>query len=192
MATPSHPAPRRHDPEGRRRAIITAAAELVIENGPATLTHRAVAARAGVALGSTTQYFASIDELRELALQQLADEIDEELASMEQTLADLTNAPERAAEVMYEFLNDPRQVSADIACMTAGTVDPARRELALRWFERLVDMIAQHIGRERATALAVYLDGATMHAGLHDAPLGKAEFTNVIRALATMHISPKA
>ena len=63
-STQDRPAPGRRDPEGRRRAIIEAAAELIVEGGAASLTHRAFAARAGVSLGSTTQYFGSLDELR--------------------------------------------------------------------------------------------------------------------------------
>ena len=66
-STQDRPAPGRRDPEGRRRAIIDAAAELIVDSGASSLTHRAVAARAGVSLGSTTQYFSSLDELRELA-----------------------------------------------------------------------------------------------------------------------------
>ena len=54
---------RRRDPEARRREIVTAAAELIVEIGVDALTHRKVAARAGVPLGSTTQYFATLDDL---------------------------------------------------------------------------------------------------------------------------------
>lgn len=178
--------PRRRDPEGRRRAILTAASELVVEQGAAALTHRAIAARAGVPLGSTTQYFASIDELREAALQRLADEIDESLAALEPYVADIARLPERAVDELLDFLNDPRAVHADIALMTTGTTDPRMRPLALRWTDRLIDMLAAHIGLGRATAVAVYLDGATMHAGLHDAPLSRDELLRVLRALLDM------
>ena len=71
--------PRKRDPERRRREILDAAAEIVVEQGTAALTHRAAAARAGVALGSTTRYFPSIDDLREATLRMLGDEIDASL-----------------------------------------------------------------------------------------------------------------
>lgn len=179
-------APRRRDPEGRKRAILTAAAELVAERGAAALTHRAIAARARVPLGSTTQYFASIDVLREAALQQLADEIDESLATLEPYVADVARFPARAADEILGFLNDPRAVRAEIALMTTGTTDPRMRPLALRWPDRLIDMMEAHVGRERATAIAVYLDGVTMHAGLHDTPLGRDELLRALRALIEM------
>jgi DNA-binding transcriptional regulator YbjK len=52
----------------RRGALIEAAADLVLEHGLAALSHRAVAARAGLPLASTTYYFASAEDLRDEAL----------------------------------------------------------------------------------------------------------------------------
>lgn len=69
------PAPRRarasRDPEGRRAAILSAAADLAAESGVASLTHRAVAARAGVPLGAVAQYYNGIERLRECAVAEL-------------------------------------------------------------------------------------------------------------------------
>ena len=47
----------------RREAILDAALALIAERGTEQLTHRSVADHAGVALGSTTYYFASRDDL---------------------------------------------------------------------------------------------------------------------------------
>lgn len=182
----TEPRSRRRDPEGRRRAILTAAAEIVIERGASALTHRAIAARAQVPLGSTTQHFASIDELREAALEQLASEIDQELDELTPFVADIVAAPERALRGFAEYLHDRRHVRADIALMTAGTSDRRLRELALRWPNRLIEALGAQVGETRARAVAVYLDGATMHAALHDEPLDAAEITRAITALLTM------
>lgn len=180
------PVPGRRDPEGRRRAIIAAAAELIIEQGGAAITHRSVAARAGVSLGSTTQYFTSLDELRELALQALAEEIDAELAQVEDQLWPLVDAPERCAAIIHDFLRDHRQVRADIELMTAGMSDPRLRDLALRWTDRLTQILARHLDQEVALAIVLYLDGVTLHAGLHDEPIGAAPMARTLRALMTM------
>ncbi len=188
MTVDHGPRPGRRDPEGRRRAIIEAAAGIIVEPG-ATLTHRAVASRAGVALGSTTQYFASLDALREQALQHLAEEIDAELATVADGLLPLEDAPERCVAIMHDFLRDARQVRADIALMTAAMSDPSLRSLALRWNDRLTEILAVHIGHERASAIVLYIDGATMHAGLHDTPVSKEAMTAAIRALIDMPTS---
>ena len=176
-------APRKRDPEARRRAILEAATAIIVEEGDSALTHRAVAKRAGVALGSTTQYFSSIDDLRASALQLLSDEIDEELAIMEQEIAHFITAPERAAAKLHEFLLDTRQVHAEVALIAAGTQNAELRALALRWTDRFIDALAPHIGRERATAIAVFADGALIHAALHDAPLPLASFTSFFRTI---------
>ncbi|ACZ20687.1 uncharacterized conserved protein [Sanguibacter keddieii DSM 10542] len=57
--------PTRRQPRGaaRRDAIVTAAAALVLDVGPAALTHRTIAQRADVPLAATTYYFASLDDL---------------------------------------------------------------------------------------------------------------------------------
>ncbi|NCD19960.1 MAG: TetR family transcriptional regulator [Actinobacteria bacterium] len=47
----------------RRRAIIEAAAEIIRDEGPSAVTHRAVAARAECSLSATTYYFSGLDEL---------------------------------------------------------------------------------------------------------------------------------
>jgi DNA-binding transcriptional regulator YbjK len=60
---------------GRARAaeIAAATADLLTEQGPHTITHRAVAARAGVPLGSLTYYFSSLEDLLAGGAQVLVD-----------------------------------------------------------------------------------------------------------------------
>lgn len=178
------PAPGRRDPEGRKRAIIAAAAELIIEGGTAALTHRRVAARAGVSLGSTTQYFASLDELRESALEQLVAETDAAL----DLLAEITSADDFTvadlAPFVRSWLVDPRQVQADLILVSAGASDPTRRALARRWFDRAVAILSERLPPDRARAVAIYVDGAMIHAGLHDEPLDLAVIVGDLEALA--------
>ena len=51
----------------RREAIVRAAADLVLREGPAAVTHRVVAARADVPLAATTYYFTGLDDLMSAA-----------------------------------------------------------------------------------------------------------------------------
>ncbi|MFD0474027.1 TetR/AcrR family transcriptional regulator [Nonomuraea thailandensis] len=53
---------RRHDPQ-RRTRILDAALEVLVADGVAGITHRKVAARADVPLGSVTYHFASLADL---------------------------------------------------------------------------------------------------------------------------------
>lgn len=58
-----------HQARGRqkRQTIIEAAALLLREEGPESVTHRSVASRADVSLSATTYYFSGLDELLEEA-----------------------------------------------------------------------------------------------------------------------------
>lgn len=55
--------PRQERGQLRRAAIVRAAAEVATELGFAAVSHREVARRAGVPLGSTTYYFGCLDDL---------------------------------------------------------------------------------------------------------------------------------
>lgn len=181
--TTAETGPRKRDPERRRREILDAAAEIVVQHGAAALTHRAVAAQSGLALGTMTRHFPSIDELREATLRMLGDEVDAGLDMVERELSSCDDLAERCAQLMHESLLDARQVHATMALVSAATSDVKLRSLALRWTDRLADLLAQHVGRERAVALEVYLDGALMHAALHDAPLTQEAIARVVRAI---------
>jgi DNA-binding transcriptional regulator YbjK len=60
--------------ESRRRAILEAALRIVGREGAGAVTHRAVAAEAGVPLAATTYYFESRDDLLAEALELAARE----------------------------------------------------------------------------------------------------------------------
>jgi DNA-binding transcriptional regulator YbjK len=89
--------------ERRRDALLEAAADLLVEQGIGALTHRAVAARAGLPLAATTYYFASRDELTLLALQRAAARwVASSVALAEALPARLSRA--RAAEVVLSVV----------------------------------------------------------------------------------------
>ena len=52
-----------HTDPRRRERILAAALDLIAEEGVAGVSHRKIAARAGVPLGSMTYHFTGIDEL---------------------------------------------------------------------------------------------------------------------------------
>lgn len=162
---------RRRDPQARRRKIVHAAAELIVEVGVDAVTHRLVAARADVPLGATTQYFATLDDLRDAALQELTDEMQARVdATREAVTAEGVSASALAALVHAE-LEDVRALQADRAVVTAAVHDPRLRELARRWSEEVVGFIAPVHGTDRARAAAVFIDGLLWHAQIHREPL---------------------
>ena len=164
---------RRRDPEARRREIAQAAAELIVEVGTDALTHRLVAARAGVPLGATTQYFDTLDDLRTAAFAVLADEVDERLEGVRAVLAAQGVSPAVLAALIAEGLDDARAVQADRAVVTAAVHDPRLRELARHLSEQLTGMLEPAYGAERAMAATIFIDGVMWSAQIRDAPLDR-------------------
>lgn len=153
--------PLRRQPRGaaRRDAIVEAAAALVVEAGPSTLTHRTIAQRADVPLAATTYYFASLDDLVGAAGTRLAERwavhADAVLAAVtaEVTAADLTAEvrAELTAELtagatagVAEVLGRPGSVAAVLplerrCAVLVDAVLPAGGPLAVRGhYEHLV------------------------------------------------------
>ncbi|GAA5154861.1 TetR family transcriptional regulator [Microbacterium pseudoresistens] len=162
---------RKRDPETRRLAITTAAAELITEVGVDAITHRMVAARAEVPLGATTQYFATLDDLRDAALHLLAGHVGERMVHVREVIQEQGATPAVLAELIHTALADGAAVQADRAVVTAAVHDPRLRELARHWSDELVGIFAPVHGPERAEAAAVFIDGVLWHAQIHEQPL---------------------
>lgn len=162
---------RKRDPEMRRLAIVTAAAELITEVGVDAITHRMVAARADVPLGATTQYFDTLDDLRDAALQLLASHVGERMAQIREVITEHGATPALLAELIHTALADEASVQADRAVVTAAVHDPRLRALARNWSQELIGIFAPVHGADRAEAAAVFIDGVLWHAQIHERPL---------------------
>lgn len=182
MTTPG----RTRDPEQRIREIGRAAADLIAEAGVDALTHRAVAARAGVAVGTTTRYFATIDDLRRHALEYLADRVDSDLADLAEGLAGADDPVSYLAVAAHADLSDHRTVLAECSLEYAGLFEEDFRDLGLRWYAGLTEILAPYFGRARSEVLAMCLDGAYFNTALTGTPPSTVRLETAIRALATM------
>lgn len=184
---------RRRDPEARRREIVTAAAELIVEVGAEAVTHRKVAARAGVPLGATTQYFDTLDDLRAAAFRALADEVDARLDGVRQTIADRGDSPAVIAALVFESLDDHHALQADRAVVTAAVHDPRLRELARHLSDRLVELLEPTYGEDRARAAMIFIDGVMWSMQIRDAHLEQSFIeTALARILGDSVSTPSA
>lgn len=178
--------PRRRDPAARTREILAAAAAIITEEGTAELTHRAVATRADLALGTITRYFPAIDTLREKALVRLSDEIDAELDELEPTLLQIDTHPDMVVRALYDYLLDRYQVRADLTLTVAGAYEPDLRHLSLRWTNRMTEILARRIGGRRALSLTMFFDGVAINSALNDYPADLQLIIDTTRAVLNM------
>lgn len=170
------------DPEKRKRAIVEAAAELIIEIGITNVTHRKVAARAGVPLGSTTQHFASLDDLLAQALEYMSALVD---ADLQQLRTDLSEGDpvEVLAAACHRYMDDTVRVQVEAAFYVGALQNEQLVPLASRWRNGLIRALAPYASETAARSIAIYADGLMFYASMESATLDIEEIVNTIRRL---------
>jgi AcrR family transcriptional regulator len=100
----------------RRRQIISAAADLLREEGPEALTSVAVAQRVGIAQSAVYRYVRTIDELRRLATEEIVDDL-------RQALGGIVVSPELRELVDIEAAFTMVIDAMDRFCLAYDTID---------------------------------------------------------------------
>ncbi|WP_051939675.1 TetR/AcrR family transcriptional regulator [Phaeacidiphilus oryzae] len=177
--------PRRHDPE-RRARILDAALDALVSDGAAGLTHRKVAARADVPLGSVTYHFASLADLQAQAFARYVEQRTAEFAAL------FTGVRERAelVEVLVELVQGgparSRSAVLGFELHLAALRDPALRALTARWTADSRAVLARFTDPETAGQLDALLEGLIMHQLLATEPSSRASTRAAItKALCT-------
>ena len=122
----------------RRDAILRAAIELVGQEGPDALTHRAVAERAGVSVSATTYWFSSKEEIFREAVALAAGEEVERFERLVLDLAPRDVAPadwarEVSAALAADVQGDPARLIALYEFLLEAARQPGLREEVSRW-----------------------------------------------------------
>jgi TetR/AcrR family transcriptional regulator, regulator of biofilm formation and stress response len=122
--------------QGRREQILEAALRIIGRAGRQAVTHRAVAEEAGVALGSTTYYFDSRDDLLGQALEYVAASEVERYGKRGEELRAVKSPRELADKLIDELVAAAEDRIAYIAeyeiWLEAGR-QPELREAAQNW-----------------------------------------------------------
>lgn len=143
---------RRARSEASRAAILAGAVTIVARDGVAALTHRSVAAEAGVSPALVTYHFSTVAQLLQSALTFAAGRVGDALQALLPPPEDAGEVPAMAAELAGLLVTDLRsETLAVFGLMLAATREPDLRP-ALRGFsDRLVDLLQPLAGtRERA------------------------------------------
>ena len=156
----------KRDPQGRRRAIAQAAAELLLFEGPKSVTHRRVAKKAQVPLGSTTQYFSSINELKRAGYDVISRGVergyDELIAQSEKA----KNDSKALAACIYDYVTNIEEVRADIVLSVAAIKDEELRALLERNNERYEASLKQYMSDNQAKMISVFTNGLMLETGI--------------------------
>ncbi len=179
----------KRDPQGRRRAIAQAAAELLLFEGPKSVTHRSVAKKAQVPLGSTTQYFSSINELKRAGYDVISRGVergyDELIAQSEKA----KNDSEALAVCIYDYVTNIEEVRADMVLSAAAIKDEELRALLERNNERYEASLKQYMSNNQAKMISVFTNGLMLETGIFAHQFSE-EF--IVQAVETILTKSKA
>lgn len=139
--------------EARRDALLDAVLRVLERGGAGAVTHRSVAAEAGVPVASATYYFATLDDLYVSALRRATAHITASFENLGETnLAGL-------AHVIHRWAHEERASTvAQYELMFLAMRREALRPDAEAWYrslERIVDPENLHPERTRVTTLAI-------------------------------------
>lgn len=164
----------RTDPE-RRDRIIDAVLDLIVDEGVAGVSHRKVAARAGVPLGSMTYHFSGMDELLHEAFTRFSGTI---VAVFEERLG-AANTPDEAREAVADLVHhlsggNQRELILTHELYTLAARRPAYRELTRTWMGRSRRALEWHFDPATARQLDALIEGLSIHRALETEPHGRA------------------
>jgi DNA-binding transcriptional regulator YbjK len=162
------PATHRAPALARRDALLGAAVEVVAERGVGGATHRAIAARAGVPLSTTSYFFGSLDELIVEALRAFAESSIDELEGLTRSVTEASLTPAQTVQLLVDTLVAEPRVST-IAQFEVYLEAARRSELQaevkkiLGSFEELarsaLSTLGAHNPKQGARALVAIADG---------------------------------
>ena len=170
------------DPD-RPLRIALAAFQVVADNGVEGLTHRAVAAVAGVPLGSTTYHFATLDDLLSAAIAQAKKSTDTELAAWANTLGPNNSLADAVTNYVMDTLTGHwGRMVVEHELYMAALRRPKLRALSREWDEAFPNVLAKHTDAVTAQAVAMIVDGMFVRAFIHGMPT-RVEVEEVLRLL---------
>lgn len=173
----------RRDPEARRQQIITAAVRAIAEVGVGNVTHRRIAALAGVPLGSTTYYFPTLEDLVAAALREATEYSRAGLETWAEELTVSRDLPATFVDLARRYLADREQALLEYEVCLAAARAPELRPAAQLWIDGLRGICARFAGPERGFALAALLDGFLLQALIAEGPIDMAGLRAGVAAL---------
>lgn len=157
---------RRFDPE-RRDRIIAAALDVIAEAGVAGASHRKIAARADVPLGSMTYHFTGMEEVLREAFTRFAATI---AVRFEARMAQATTFDEARAAVVdlihEDLTGSARELVLTQELYTLAAREPLYREITHAWMKQSRDALVRHFDPATCRMLDALIEGLSLHAAL--------------------------
>jgi TetR/AcrR family transcriptional regulator, regulator of biofilm formation and stress response len=173
------------DPQ-RRERILAATLDLIAEEGLAHVSHRKIAARAGVPLGSMTYHFNGMDELLREAFRRFADHIVAVFDAHLCAPADRDAAREAVADLVHALSEGSQRdlvLTQELYILAARR--PVYRELTHEWMGRSRVHLEKHFDPDTARQLDALIEGLTLHRALDNDPHDRALTLEAVTRITT-------
>lgn len=171
-----------NDPQ-RKDKIAHAALDLLAEGGTRAVTHRTIAARAGVPLGSVTYYYATLDHVFVAAFELMQQEIDARF--------DLPVAPTQAvarAQIVDSICGSSRASQREVLLYRElyayGSRSERVAELVRGFEQRWIESLMTHFSEPAARALDALMEGWTIFQSWNPGGLDPDMVARAVDALA--------
>ncbi|MFF0223403.1 TetR/AcrR family transcriptional regulator [Streptomyces sp. NPDC004629] len=174
------------DPQ-RRERILAATLDHIAEAGVAGVSHRKIAARAAVPLGSMTYHFSGMDDLLRQAFTRFADQI---VAVFEEYLS-RAEGPEQAREAVTDLVHTlsdgpRRDLILTQELYTLAARRPEYQELTQAWMRRSRQLLERHFDPDTARQLDALIEGLALHRALDNgAPHSRALTSRAVLRITT-------
>lgn len=152
---------------GRRDRIIDAAVECVAELGVAKTTHRAVAERCGVPVGSVTYYFSGLEELLLEVFARYVRRVADYVGARFNQDVDRAGAIDAVVALIHEdFQIDPDVHLLGYELYALAARRPQFRSLQTEVIDIGLNALERHFGKDAARAINAYIEGVSEHLGV--------------------------
>lgn len=154
------------DPQ-RRQRIIEACLDSIVDVGVAGTSHRKIAARADVPLGSMTYHFNGMDELLYEAFEQFAAGA---VSEFERVMAGAESSDEfRQRYIAYVsdiIFGQQRSVVLTLELYTLAARSPDHRALTEQWLGGMKEILTRFVDADTAVLLDALIEGFSLHRAL--------------------------
>lgn len=167
---------------GRPNRLVDAALEVMLEAGIHKLTHRAVAAKAGVPLGSTTYYFKDIDSLLSAAIERLIGDARGHFDRLSDIVSSQGDLPLHLSKMLFDRLTRERDIAA-LAYQLYGLAmcRPEFRDLSRTWMQVTTDTLGRHVDESTAQVLMAMIDGLMLQGLVTSEPPSEEKILTALR-----------
>jgi DNA-binding transcriptional regulator YbjK len=173
-------AARRSDP-ARRKLILQATLDMLVEHGISHITHRKIAEAADVSLGSMTYYFDGIESLLSEAFTQFALGMSQDYRARLEQAKNAEQACEAVVDIICgETFATAYNLQVMYQLYAYANRNPALKTIMQDWMCRSQQALETFFDPITARTLDAFIEGMTLHYVTDREPLGREDLTRMV------------